>query len=163
MVAPRARGRCVRRLDWSDPALLAGVVQLSVVGGRGAKVTLDINGYEFALSFEDDGLWTFALDDGEDDEGMSRFVAHLVSFVMARKRSLADVLKECQCSFGKFVKDDGSASDGDIDNDDGDENEYEKWVDEEPVKKPKKQRAFSLNCYAMCQSSTLHLHTSRSW
>lgn len=98
------------------------------------------------LSFRD-SQWGFELDEEEDNAGMNKFVAHMMQFALARKRTLAEVLKECQTSFGKFVKEDDSGSDGDGDGDGGDgdggseEKEYEKWVDEEPVKKPKKTPA----------------------
>lgn len=97
---------------------------------------------EFSLSLANN-TWTFTLDEDEDDEGMRKFIAHMRSFVSSRKRLLHEVLKECQTSFTKFVKededDDGDDDDGGGNSGSGDEEEYEKWVDEEPVKKPKKQ------------------------
>jgi hypothetical protein len=66
---------------------------------------------EFTLSFAG-SQWTFSLDDEEDDEGMGKFITHMISFVSSRKRTLADVLKECQSSFTKYVKEDSDGDDG---------------------------------------------------
>lgn len=55
---------------------------------------------EFTLAFKD-SQWVFTLDEEEDNPGMAKFVAHMLQFSLARKRTLA--VKPCLFVFFIFV------------------------------------------------------------
>lgn len=118
-------------------------MQCSVVKSRGEQVTVDFDGYEASIRLSAEKTVFFETED--EDEGFQALAMHMLEFTNARRRSVADVLAEAVKSFPKYVKEsDGEDDDDDDDHeDDGDDDghEYEKWVDEEPVKKVKKSLA----------------------
>ena len=117
--------------------------KLTVVGKSEEKVLLDINGYEFLIAVND-GVPSIELDDEDDDDaGFGSFIAHMIGFCNNRKRTVEQTLAECVKAFPKHVKEEDDDDDDDDDGlgDEGSDEEYKKWVDEEPVKKPKQTAA----------------------
>lgn len=119
-------------------------MDVSLSKSKGDSCTVDFDGYEATLSLQK-GQIVFET----DDEDFMALAMHMLEYCNARRRAVGDVLTEVVKSFDKYVNEDDSNADsnddGDDDDGDGDEEEYEKWVDEEPVKKVKKSLADSVD------------------